>query len=484
MKKLLLPLLLILLSVRATNAQDNDKLTIGGELLTKNRIRLNDTLPWSWNENRLDLQLTRKIEGFGKFNADIWFRSFNFTQSDLQNPFYTSNITLPFSYEIREANFELYDFLVKNLDVTIGRQRIAWGTADGINPTDNLNPYDLSDIWDFGSHLGSDAIDFRYYIKDFKIEGVFLPYFTPARMPFGDWWQAFDSGNDMPDTMQIREVNNLVPPITINLKYNNMTYDYIYPSNRFSETPGYGLKVAGNILGFDVSASYVYGRDGLPLPSVATINMDSVSSSFDTAYLSVNTTLIYPRVNIFGFDFAGTIGNIGVRGELGVFVPDKQYMLTVNSPDPNDMVTVPFLEFEAVGTPEDSIVLDNKPYARYVLGADYIFSNGYYINVQYIHGFINERGQGNLNDYLSLHFEMKFFDEKLIIAPTDIFATVYDWNDIENNYAYVYMPSITYQATDNAKFEIGARIIDGKGNGLFANIKDKDQLYIKAKYSV
>ncbi len=483
MKKLLLPLGIVLLSVAATQAQDNSPLTIGGELLSKNRIRLNDSLPWSWNENRLDLQLTRKIEGYGKFNADVWFRSFNFSPADMTNPFYTSNITLPFSYEIREANFELYDFLVKNLDITIGRQRIAWGTADGINPTDNLNPYDLSDIWDFGNHLGSDALDLRYYIKDFKIEGVFLPYFTPARMPFGDWWQAFDSGQPLPDTMVITETHNLLPPITVQLQYNPTTYHYLYPPNRFSETPGYGFKLAGHLFGFDLSASYMYGHDGLPLPYQTDITIDSTSSTLDTAYLSVSNTLIYPHINIFGFDFAGTLGNIGVRGELGIFVPDKQYTLTVNAPDPNEMVNSSLLQFEAEGIPEDSVVLDKKPYARYVLGADYIFSNGYYLNVQYIHGFINERGQGNLNNYLSVHFEMKFFDEKLLIAPADIFAAIYDWNHPSENYAYVYMPSVTYQATDNARIEIGTRIIDGEGNGLFANIKDKDQIYIKAQYS-
>ena len=487
MKKLVILIILLFPAIIGA-AQSDDKLNIGGELYTNNRVRLNDTLPWSWNENRIDLQLTRKVSGFGKFNADVWFRSFNFSENDLINPYYTSNLTLPFSYEIREANFELYDFLIKNLDVTIGRQRIAWGTADKINPTDNLNPYDFADIFDFGRHLGSDAIDARYYIgDDMKIEGVFIPYFKPARLPFGDWWQAFEEDNStLPDTMRITERHNIIQPVTINLKYNNFTYKYELPPNKFSDNPICGIKVAKTLFGFDFSASYVYGRDGFPLPSVSDVTVDSLSSTLDTAYLSIDTKLIYPREHIIGFDFAGVIGNFGVRGELGIFIPDKEYKLTINSPDPNSLVNVPIplpLEFEAEGMPEDSVVFSSKAYAKYVLGLDYTFTWNAYLNFQYVHGFVNERGNGNMNDYFVLHFEKKFFDDKLILSPADVMAEVYDWNDIANNYAFVYMPTVGFQATDNAKIEIGARIIDGKGNGLFSKIKDKDEFVISAKYS-
>ena len=484
MKKFIFITIALFTSFNIQIFAQEETLIIGGELLTKNRIRINDSLPLSWNENRLDIQLTRKIKDFGKFNANVWFRSFNFTENDLQNPFYTSNLTLPFSFEVREAYFELYNFIIKNLDITIGRQRIAWGTADGINPTDNLSPYDLSDIWDFtNNHSGIDAIDFRYYIKDTKIEGVFLPYFVPARLPFGDWWQAFGREEKLPDSMIVKEVNNLIPPITLNIKYNKVNYNYILPANNLTETPGYGIKIAKNLLGFDFSLSYVYTRDALPLLNKTTVLVDSVSSTYDTAFLTVNNELIYPKINIFGFDFAGTLGNFGIRGELGVYIPEKKFMVNVESTDPNELINIPPLEFEVEGIPKDSIVLDKKPYAKYVLGLDYFFANGYYINLQYFHGFINERGYNNLNNYLSLHFEMKFLDEKIIFSPSDFILATYDFNNPENNFAYVYMPSLSYQATDNAKIELGIRIIDGKGNGLFSNIKDKDHFFIKAKYS-
>ncbi len=489
MKRIVVAVFMMFVAGGVLFAQDdNNKLVVGGELLSNNRVRLNDTLPWSWNENRLDVKLTKKVDGFAKFNGDIWFRYFNFSDNDLINPYYRTDLTVPFSDEIRELNVELYDFLIKNLDITLGRQRIAWGTADKINPTDNLNPYDLSDIWDFGRHLGSDAIDMRYYVGDLKIEGVFMPYFKPYRLPYGDWWQAFETDANLPDTMQIIEKTGIIPPITMNLKYNNLYYNYQLPVNKWSENAMYGAKISKNLWGYDFSLSYMYGRDGLPLPIKTDITVDSLASTLDTAYLSVNTIMMYPRVHIIGFDFAGTIGNFGVWGEAAMFMPDKKYIMEVNAPDPNAMVSSisPFLsgfEFETNPEMKDSVVLDNKPYFRYVLGTDYTFVNGLYLNMQYLHGFINERGQGNLNDYLVFHLEKKFFDDKLAISPADFMVTVSDWNDISNNYAYVWMPTLSYYPTDNAEIKFGSRIIDGKGEGLFSKIKDKDELFISLKYS-
>ena len=66
--------------------------------------------------------------------------------------------------DLREAYFEIKGFLLDNVDVKIGRQRIAWGTADELNPKDNIIPLDLSDIWDFSNHLGSDAVQLSVYL--------------------------------------------------------------------------------------------------------------------------------------------------------------------------------------------------------------------------------------------------------------------------------------------------------------------------------
>ena len=132
----------------------------------------------------------------------------------------------------------------------------------------------------------------------------------------------------------------------------------------------------------------------------------------------------------------------------------------------------------------DSILLDKtKPYIKFVLGGDYNFSNGSYLNFQYLHGFIHERGSENLNDYIFMRYEKKFFNEKLKIAPISGGFIVTDWNKIKDNYALVYVPEIAYKATDNGEISISTAIFSGKGDNLFANLKDYNMLMFKLKYN-
>jgi hypothetical protein len=58
------------------------------------------------------------------------------------------------------------------LELTVGRQRIAWRTADRLNPTDNINAYDLEDIWDFGRHHGSELFYPRINVFGFDMAGA------------------------------------------------------------------------------------------------------------------------------------------------------------------------------------------------------------------------------------------------------------------------------------------------------------------------
>jgi hypothetical protein len=45
------------------------------------------------------------------------------------------------------------------------------------------------------------------------------------------------------------------------------------------------------------------------------------------------------------------------------------------------------------------------------------------------------------------------------------------------------MPEIAYQATVNAEITLSTVIFDGKGDNLFANLKDYNMCMLKVKYS-
>jgi hypothetical protein len=436
-------------------AQENDsKLKLSGELLTDQRFLTSKPNDWAWNENRLSLQLDKKITDNSKFYSEVWLRNIGLPNISSSSDLYNKGIIDPYNLEVREAYVQLFGFLTKNLDVKIGRQRIAWGTADKLNPTDNLNPYDLEDVLDFGRHRGSDAISLDYYFNsDFSLQGVYIPFFEPANMPIGIFSNALTPTMELPQGMALKGFNDEI----------NM------PKYNLEESSTAGLKLKGFAVGFDFSLSYVWGRDGLPISTYNTfVPVDTMGG------VAINSNLSYYRTHIFGADMAGSIGGIGVWAEAAAFLPENEVIMTNNYTAMFPGSPVPITQ--------DSVILEKKAYFKYIIGADYNFADGTYLNIQYLHGFINERGS-ELNDYFFVQLEKNFFDEKLKVAPLAGGFIVSDWNDVENNYALVYIPTITYKATDNTEISLSAAIFDGKGDNVFANFNDYNMLMFKAKYS-
>lgn len=435
---------------------DENKLKLSGELLTDERFLLKDKNDWAWNENRLTLKLDKKITGNSKFHSEVWLRNIGLPNITTSTDLYNKGILDPYNLEIREAYIQLYGFLTRNLDVTIGRQRIAWGTADKLNPTDNLNSYDMEDILDFGRHRGSDAINMTYYIyNNFSLQGVFIPFFQPANMPVGIFSNALDPGMELPQGMVLKGFSDTL----------------LLPRYNLGQSAVSGLKFKGFAKGFDFSVSYVWGIDGVPFNTRNTlIPVDTLGG------INIHSQLSFARTHIIGVDLATSLGGIGFWAEAAVFVPEKDIVMT------NDLSA--FYPMLPMPVTQDSIILDKaKPYLKFVVGGDYFFTDGSYFNLQYMHGFIHERGNKNLNDYFFLQYEKKFFNEKLKVAPIGGGFIVADWDNIKDNYALVYMPEIAYQATENAEITLSVVMFDGKGDNVFANLNDYNMFMFKLKYS-
>jgi len=432
------------------------KFHISGELLTDQRFLLKNKCDWAWNENRLTVKLDKKITNNSKFYCEVWLRNIGLPKITGSSDLYNKGIVDPLDFEIREGYIQIIGFLAKNLDITIGRQLIVWGTADKMNPTDNLNPYDLEDILDFGRHRGTDAINLNYYINnDFSLQGVFIPFFRPANMPVGIFANALNPSMELPQGMVLKGSSD-----TLLMKRYNL-----------GESSTAGFKFKGFVKGVDFSVSYVWGYDGIPFNTRNTfIPVDTLGGT------NIKSQLSFSRAHIFGADLATSIVGIGFWAEAAVFMPEKDVIMT------NDLSA--FYPFSPLPVTKDSLLLDkSKPYVKFVVGCDYNFSEGSYLNFQYMHGFIHERGNNNLNDYFFLRYEKKFFNEKLKITPISGAFIVSDWKKIKNNYAIAYIPEVSYKATDDVEITLSAAIFDGKGDNLFANLKDYNMFMFKLKYS-
>lgn len=427
------------------------QISLTGYLRTYNRLRLEQDGKLTWNDNMLGLKFEGTPSDNIHYYSEVRLRSFGFpdvhSTSDLQRR--EKDLVQSWGLEFREAYVDVYGFITEDLDLRIGRQRIVWGTADKLNPTDNLNPDDLEDIFDFGRHLGSNAIMASYYWNDFTFYGVYIPVFTPAVFPFGEWANAFSPPVDLPPGTQLGEFEDSV----------------ILPENKLSETSCFGFKTATNLFNYDLSLSYYYGRDDIPLFS--SINLTPVDT---LGTLDAHAELLYPRMQVVGADLAGSIGDVGVWAEGALFLPDKYY----------NNITFPHPQYGLVTQKETA--LDDDPYLKFVVGGDYTFKNGWYVNGQYMHGFIHESGSKNLNDYFLLSFEKKFMNDELKIIPLGFALSVTDWDDIENNYGFAGGPEIDYYPVDALEISVGAYIIDGKGQNLFSQVKDLDEFFFKVTY--
>jgi hypothetical protein len=78
------------------------------------------------------------------------------------------------------------DWGVAGFSLRLGRQLVSWGVADGLILTDVVCPQNLSAYagLDFaGSRLAVDGVKLRYSFPALAIEALWLPLFTPARLP-------------------------------------------------------------------------------------------------------------------------------------------------------------------------------------------------------------------------------------------------------------------------------------------------------------
>ncbi len=444
-----------LLLFTAAGAQNANGLKLSGYLQTDQRLLLKSPNNWAWNENRLNLQLDKSIGGKAKFHTEIWLRNMGIPQIGQSADLFNKRIVDPWNLEIRSANVQINGLFTKNLDVVIGRQRIAWGTADRFNPTDNVNPYDLEDILDFGRHRGSDAVALQYYFSpDYSLQVVYVPFYQPWNMPVGVFANALQPQTPLPGGLH---------PVIV-------SDEVVMPQYNLKESATAGARFKGFAGGIDFSLSYLYGRDGLPY------NINNRLIPVDTAGgVRIETQLAYPRQHIFGADFATNILGAGFWGEAALFLPQDSVVMhtdiTALIPGAPSPVVI------------DSTILEKKPYIKFVLGSDYSFANNSYLNFQYLHGFINEHGSKNLNDYFILRYEMNFFDNKLKIAPLSGGVAINDWKNINEDYAVFYVPQISYMATDNLQLELSAGIFVGKGENFFSKLNDYNMAIFKMKYN-
>jgi hypothetical protein len=231
---------------------------------------------------------------------------------------------------VRPELREFYaDISFGKLDLRIGHQIIAWGRADGMNPTDNLTPRNY-----FVRSPEPDDIRMANYLfmgkyrltENIRLEGIWVPFYRYSLYRFDLF--------DMPDYVKIKNPGNLEW------------------ENSGGNT---GLKTEFLFPGVDGSVSWFSGFD--PQPGIDIINL-----SMDLSGLLLDLGTGAFRHNTIGADFATSAGGVGIRGEAALRIPAKESK-------------------DEIFTPETDL--------RYVFGLDRSFGN-FNLMIQYIGQWVND----------------------------------------------------------------------------------------------
>jgi len=408
--------------------------SLNGELKLDERVYSAD--PGSINYNRATLLLKTRsdisgqVSGYGELKVRTQDRPAVSSPSDLTSK---STVT-PISIELKEAYVDVYAFPLANTDLRAGKQRIAWGTADRLNQTDNLNPYDFSDLLEFGEKIPTNAVKITSYLADNTLTLAFLPVFTPAEMP--------DNFND---SLTAYVVSALPPGFTLASSESRVGL----PASKM-ENSMYAARLSRNIAGLDLSVSYFSGRDSIP--NLENLTLTAVSTTQVNSVL----TLDYSKVQVVGFDLAGTVGEVGYWAEIAAFQPDN--------------VT------QTVVSPLGTATTETASYTKYTVGFDYTLPADIYLNAQFMHGFFDERGS-DLSDYVLTRLEKKLFDDKVKLA----FTWLGEYGSgLAGN---LFGPAVVFYPADSTEVQIGSFSIDGETGSKLFSMKDLDQVYFRAKYS-
>jgi hypothetical protein len=417
----------------------------------------------------------------------------------------------PFRIENDALFLQVIDFLLPGLDFRLGRQIVIWGTADKFNPTSNLNALDLEDPIKFGDYVASEMINVSFsppalaetdqdVFRDLVFQFVVVPIFRPAQLP--TWTKAAFTDPDLfEQRIHADEIRDLLElQRTFNERGGIINYDVhaVRPDINFKNVQ-LGMKLAWTLLNVDMSVSYYRGFWSLPVaervyahdihlnswPGGSTTELIDIIRSVDLTGVNIDNviTISYPRMQVFGADFATSIdklGGLGLWGEVAFYLhPERYYHIRTSG------AWAPGLTGDEIylDVDEDKIVEDIKGnwFFKVTAGVDYSIFYWWYINVQYMHGFVDEWGMNDLSDYLVAGSDFKLFAERLLLRM----FTVISINPDEEDYSVILYPEMTFSFWQDVDFVLGGLFHVGDRTTKYGSpLAGPSMVFLKGKVSI
>ena len=412
-----------------TFVEEKEKfLSISGYLESRNQLRIKDMdEPISFRQRLwLDCYLGRDwIRGFANayFDYDPAVRDWTDDKNEL------------YYLELNEAYLTVD---TERIDFIFGKKMMRWGTGDGVNPMDLINPRDYRDP------IASARADARlpilladgiFLLGPVTLEGVLIPKAEVNKfcLPDSPW-----------EPEGLKDMRRSVEPGEIVLSPGEEPDDWFKNSE-------FAFRVSTVWHGFDLALLYYNGYTD--------------DAAYHRDYLTdgrMRFTPRYHRYQAYGFNFAKGFERATVRGEIAV---KPELLFSIDLDDPL---------YE-----KDSDGLVSRDLYQGVIGIDRTFFTNLYVNLQFFADLI-EDCQESLASKRKTHgitFEIsdKFLDDDLMAGFRGMYYTSHEGSALEI--------FAEYKIGDNWEVVPGYMFFNGPKESRLGQFNDNDMVYFRLRYS-
>ncbi len=336
------------------------------------------------------------------------------------------------------ADIELREFYIQNIIrgiyVTLGKQQVVWGKADGLRVLDVVNPFDFREFIfdDFDdSRIPTWMANLEIPIKDATLQLLWIPDLTYHQLP--------------EDGATYEFMSNVPPPTPgVPLKIN----DVDRPDNLLTDSD-FGARLSWFFKGWDLTLNYLYHYDDIPV-LYRTVNITPTGPT-----ITINPK--YERSHLIGGTFSNAFGDFTVRGEFG-YSTDKYYSTT---------------------NPADIDGVHKSDEFAYVLGLDYFGISDTLLSVQFFQNILMDDAPGLLRDdvvnNVSFLARRDFMNDTIEVSN----LTVHNLNDDDG----FNRTKIKYDWRDDLSVWAGVDVLYGSKSGLFGQFEESSRVVIGLEWS-
>ncbi|MCR4733641.1 MAG: hypothetical protein K5829_01365 [Treponema sp.] len=395
------------------------------------------TAPWTseaWDFDLGKTDFTAGVEAYmGKSTA--------FVEASVGYDFAQSNL----DWAINEAYIDYSDSF---WGFRIGRQKWAWGKADGVNITNCVFPEDSTSLFSDDSSLGIDALRLSFTGNSFTVDAMWIPFFRGTIIPLED-------SNPLKKYIVPSSYTISIPAYNINQTVAISIGSISSPELKINNGE-YALKASGYFSAFDLSFYAFYGFEKTPILSYTGNNPNAYGIPE-----SITVDASYERMTMIGLDTAFPIGELVIRAE-GAYFPQREMQSSAAS---------------IMAGGETSI---KQHQIMGLAGLDWMPS-GWTITAQYYCDYIFNKSDNLKREKAYQHGSTLSISKNLLSETLELsLSGLIGWNYFDSAISF----EAAYSLSDQICLTSGAFVfIPGpEENGTYGNYKDLSTIYIKAEY--